>query len=200
MTTFFLVRHGHNDWIDKGIPGWTPEVHLNEQGRLEALRLAERFPPGSIAALFSSPLERTKETAAPLAKRLGLKVSINDDLGEVRCGEWTGLLFADLSPDKIGELFGSFRKGMCIPGGESITDVQERMVRCLDEIRGQYPDQRVVVVSHGDPIKSIAAYYAGAPLASYLQVEIRPCSVTILEIDAEYARIVAMNDCDSFEL
>lgn len=200
MTTFFLVRHGHNDWIDKGIPGWTRGVHLNEQGRLEALRLAERFPPGSISALFSSPLERTMETAAPLAKKLGLEVSIRDDLGEVHCGEWTGLLFAELSRDGMEKLFKSFLKGMRIPGGESITDVQERAVRCIEEIRDLYPDQRVVAVSHGDPIKSIAAYYAGAPLESYLQVEIRPCSVTILEIERNYARIVALNDCNASQV
>jgi probable phosphoglycerate mutase len=198
LTTFILVRHAHNDWIDKGIPGWTAGVHLNEQGQKEALRLAERFAPDSVSALFSSPLERAKETAAPLANKLGLEISIRDDLGEVRCGKWTGLLFSELSHEEIAELFDSFRNGMRIPGGESITHVQERIVRCFNEIRRQYPNQRVAVVSHGDPIKTIVAHYAGIPLEFYNRLEIRPCSVTILEVDTEHVRIVSLNDCGTF--
>ncbi len=200
MTTFFVVRHGHTDWIDKGIPGWTPGVHLNGQGRMEAHRLAGRFAADSISAIFSSPLERTRETADHLASRLSLEVSLRDDLGEVHCGQWTGLRFSELSDDDIADLFNSFRTGKRIPGGESITDVRERMARCFEEIRGQYPDKRVIVVSHGDPIKAVVAHYAGMPTECYHRLEISPCSVTVLEAGGNGARIVSVNDCGVFEL
>ena len=91
MTTFLLIRHALNDYVDKAIAGWTPEVHLNDVGRAQAERLAERLAQAPIAALYSSPLERARETAAPLAKRLGLEVRMCEAFGEIRYGEWTGM-------------------------------------------------------------------------------------------------------------
>ena len=200
MTVFYVVRHAHTDWIDRGIPGWTPGVQLNAQGRMEARRLAERFPKGSISAIFSSPLERTRETAEPLAERLGLEVALREDLGEVHCGEWTGLRFSEIPHEEIEDLFNSFRTGQCIPGGESITDIRERMVSCFNEICGLYPDKSVVIFSHGDPIRAIVSHYAGMPPEFYHRLEISPCSVTILKVSGNSTLIGALNDRGTFEL
>src|SRR3954463_14197867 len=89
-TTIFLVRHGQTDWIAHGIAGRLPDVHLNAQGREQAARLVERMQYLPLGAIYSSPLERTQETAAPLARALGLDVRTCPEAVELDFGEWVG--------------------------------------------------------------------------------------------------------------
>ena len=86
MTTLILIRHGHNDWADKKLAGWLPDVHLNDLGQKQAQDLVERLKPIELAAIYASPLERTIETAQPLAKARGLKINRVPNLGEVKYG------------------------------------------------------------------------------------------------------------------
>ena len=87
MTTLILVRHGHTDWADKKLAGWLPDVHLNDHGKQQAEELPQRLAALNIAAIYSSPLERTMETAQPLAKARGLRIHRVADLGEVNDGD-----------------------------------------------------------------------------------------------------------------
>src|SRR5262249_1456819 len=95
-TTFYLIRHGSNDFFAHTLVGRKPGVQLNEKGRGEAERLAAKLAGEKLQRIFSSPLERCLETAAPLAQRTGLKVETADALLEVDFGEWTGRTFVDL--------------------------------------------------------------------------------------------------------
>jgi probable phosphoglycerate mutase len=90
MTTFLLIRHGANDLVGKVLAGRTPGVHLNDPGRRQAEGLALRLANAGVQGVFSSPRERCRETAEPLARRLGLKVQIAGELQEIDHGAWTG--------------------------------------------------------------------------------------------------------------
>ncbi|MGD2205331.1 MAG: histidine phosphatase family protein, partial [Anaerolineae bacterium] len=91
-----LIRHGLNDWVGEKLAGWTPGVHLNDKGRVQAAALAEQLADVPVAAIYSSPLERTLETAEPLAEAHGLPVQVREGLGETRCGDWTGRTLEEL--------------------------------------------------------------------------------------------------------
>src|SRR5437764_4513709 len=91
MTTVLLVRHGVTDANRGGVlAGWSPGVHLADQGREQAAALAARLAPVPVAAIVSSPLNRCVETAAAIASGRDLEVETDDDLGECKYGDWTG--------------------------------------------------------------------------------------------------------------
>ncbi len=96
-TRVLLVRHAVNDWVGKRLAGWTPGVHLNERGQLQAAALGERLAGQQIAAIYSSPLERAQETAAAIAAHHNLPIQTVEGVGETRCGDWTGQTLEDLS-------------------------------------------------------------------------------------------------------
>src|SRR4051812_3057184 len=99
MTRFYLARHGENDFVVRGaIAGRSPNVHLNDQGRVQAERLAAVLARSGIQHVFSSPLVRCMETATPIAKRLGIEIQAVDELLELDFGDWTGRLFSELEP------------------------------------------------------------------------------------------------------
>lgn len=194
MTTFLLIRHGNNDWVGKALAGWTPGVHLNGEGKEQALRLAERLSGVCLHAIYSSPLERARETAAPLAARLGLEVRICKDFGEIHTGDWTGRQIADLDRETLWQRFNAFRGGTRMPGGEHMIEIQARMVAGLERLRDEHPDQTVAVVSHGDPIRAVLAHYAGIPLDLCLRLDVDPASVSVIKVAEWGPRIVRVND------
>src|SRR3954468_19184896 len=92
MTIVLLIRHGENDFVKTGrMAGRTPGVHLNERGQQQAKELAEALAHAPIKKIYSSPMERAVETAAPLAEKLGQEISIRPGLIEAGIGEWTGM-------------------------------------------------------------------------------------------------------------
>ena len=90
MTTFLLIRHGHTDWIGKALAGHTPGVGLSKDGQRQAERLAERLRAFPVRAIYSSPLQRTLETAEPISRKFQLQVEPRLGLIEVDFGDWTG--------------------------------------------------------------------------------------------------------------
>jgi probable phosphomutase (TIGR03848 family) len=194
MTTFLLIRHALTDYVDKAIAGWTPDVHLNDVGRAQAERLTERLAQAPIAALYSSPLERARETAAPLAERLGLEVRIREAFGEIRYGEWTGMPLTELAGDQRWLKFNSVRSLTRPPNGETMLEVQSRAIAALEELRDQHPRDMVAVVSHGDVIKAAVIHFAGIPIDFYYRFEISPASVSVVTIDDHAPRLLRIND------
>jgi probable phosphoglycerate mutase len=170
-----------------------PGVHISEEGKDQAARLAEVLAARRIDAIFSSPLERTLETAAPLAERLGLKVETSPAFGELRPGEWTGRDFSVLDEDPRWKIYNSFRSGTRPPGGELIAEVQTRFVAEMERLRADYPEATMAVFSHGDPIKSAVAYYAGIPLDLFLRIEIGPACMSTVEVNDWGPRVLGVN-------
>lgn len=194
MTTFLLIRHADNPLVGKAVAGWLPDIHLNEDGRKQAGKLAERLSGVAVRAIYSSPLERARETAAPLAERLRLPVHVSEALGEIGFGAWTGRELQDLGGDPEWQRFNIFRSSTRVPGGELMLEVQARMVTELERLREHYPEATLALVSHGDPIRATLAHYAGIPLDLFHRLEISPAAVSILRLHTDGAQILRMND------
>jgi probable phosphoglycerate mutase len=193
MTTFYLIRHGHVDTVNRLIGGRQPGIHLTPQGRQQAEALAERLAEEPIAHLFSSPLDRTRETARPVAERLSLEVHLADDLLELDFGQWTGCEFHDLQSDPHWKRFNAFRSGTRIPGGETMLEVQSRVVGLMERLRDRHPEEAIALVSHGDVIRSALCYWLAVPLDFFQRIEISLASVSILRVDKHGPLVLAMN-------
>ena len=122
MPILLLVRHALTEATGTRLSGWTPGVHLSERGREQARALVERLAPVRIAALYSSPLERCRETAEPLAAARRLEVRDTEDIGEVRYGDWTGRTLAQLSKTRLWRSVQATPSTVRFPGGETVVD------------------------------------------------------------------------------
>ena len=193
MTTFLLIRHGETDAVGKSLMGWAPGWCLNQTGRQQVERLAQRLAPLPLRAIYTSPLERARETAEAIAKPHGLNVEPVDDLGEVRLGEWEGRAIADLDGDEESRRYNAFRSGVRIPGGELMIETQTRVVRALTALVDRHRDQLVAIVSHGDPLRCVVAHFLGIPLDLLLRFEINPAGVSVLEIGPWAPRLLCLN-------
>ena len=162
MTTLVLIRHATNDWVRKGLlAGWTPGVHLNEEGRAQAQALGERLATSHLDAIFSSPLERAFETAQAVAAPHNLDVEIREGIGEVQYGEWNGQSIRKLVRNPLWRSVQIYPSGTRFPGGETIGEMQARVVAALDEIRAAHPKGIVAAVAHADVMRAATAVEVG---------------------------------------
>lgn len=194
MTRFLLIRHATIEANGRRLAGRLPGMHLDGRGRKQAVALAERLSRLPITAIYSSPLERALETAEPIARLLGRKVAVREELLEIDFGQWTGTPFGEL--DRLPEFqrFNAFRSCSPVQGGEFMLQAQLRMVLALDVLRRAHADECVAVVSHGDLIRAAIAYYAGVPLDLFQRLEVSPASISTIDIDDSAVRLVSIND------
>ncbi len=185
MTTFLLIRHAAHSLGGQTIAGRTPGVSLSPDGQAQAARLAERVSHLPIKAIYCSPIDRVRQTAQPVADRLGLPVRVNDTLAEIDYGEWTGRTLDELRPLPHWQRWNSFRSGTRVPGGESMLDIQSRVVAEMLRLRDHHPGECVAVFSHGDVIKAAVAYFLGVPLDLFMRIEIGLASISVVAV-AEY--------------
>lgn len=193
MSTFLLVRHAAIDPHGTSIAGRAPGVALNAAGRAQAAALAESLRRVAVDAVYSSPMERAWETARAIAEAHSLELQISPALEELDFGEWTGRAFADLDGVPAWLHFNTFRSGTRIPGGEHMLEVQARAVGEIERLRARHPEETVVVVSHGDVLRSIVAWYIGLPLDLFQRLEIGPASSSTLEVTDDGARLTLLN-------
>jgi probable phosphomutase (TIGR03848 family) len=180
MKRLLLLRHATTDHTGRLLTGWTPGVHLGERGRAEAQALAERLAPLEIHAIYSSPLERCMETATAVAEPRGLKVTIIEEVGEVRFGEWTGKELRKLARTDLWRVVQAHPSGARFPDGESIYEMQARAVLACERLREAHPDETVAVCSHADVIKAVAAHYLGMHLDLFQRIVVGTASVTAI--------------------
>jgi broad specificity phosphatase PhoE len=192
-TTFHLVRHASYDQLGRVLAGRTPGHSLNRTGQAEAEALAEALAERPIAAVFSSPLERARETAHPVAARHSLRLAIDPALDEIDFGEWAGLTLDELHAYPAWRRFNAFRSTTPIPGGETMLAVQARALAALIRMRSSYPEGEVVAVSHGDVIKAILAHFLALPLDLIGRIEVAPASRSVVVLSDRDARILAIN-------
>jgi len=195
MTYLLLIRHGANDSQKQGLlTGWTPGVHLNQEGWAQAEALARRLAPVEIEAIYASPLERTMETAAIIAAPHGLPVLAREELGEVRFGRWTGESLERLRKRRLWRAVQLAPGAMRFPGGESFHEMQARTVAELESLQAQHPRQTIAVVSHSDVIKAAVAHYAGLHLDLFQRLVVNPASLTVLALGGPTPLLVCLND------
>jgi probable phosphoglycerate mutase len=182
VTDVLLIRHALCDPVGRAIAGRSVGVHLNAAGVRQAQELARSLERLPIDAIYSSPLERARETAAPLAERLGLGVEISPALEELDFGAWTGRTIASLADDPVWHRFNAERGRTRIPGGETLEEVVARASEGVARMAADHRDGLVVAVSHGDVIRALLAHYAGLPLDHMLRLEVSPGSVSAVRL------------------
>jgi probable phosphoglycerate mutase len=181
MAIFLLIRHGDNDVLGKTLSGRLPGVHLNENGQAQAHRLAEELSGVPLKAVYASPLERTIETAAPIAEAHELTVEILTALNEVDFGEWEGQSLESLKQVNAWETVQKRPGEIQFPGGESLVEAQKRATDQLIILGEQYAENDLVVcVSHSDIIRLTIAYFLGVPWDRFQRIRVDPASITAL--------------------
>ena len=194
VTTVVLVRHGTTPTTGKVLPGRAPGLHLSDQGREQAQRAADRLAGlQGVAALYVSPLERTRETAAPIATALGLRAKVERGLLECDFGEWTGQELKVLSKLPEWQTVQRYPSGFRFPGGESFSEMQARIVGAVDRMRAAHPGRVVVAVSHADPIKALVAHAMGTHLDLFQRIVISPCSITAIAYGPSGPAVLTVN-------
>lgn len=193
-TLILLVRHGQTPTTGQVLPGRASGLHLAEAGVAQAHRVAERIAEmPKIDAIYASPLERARETAAPIAKALKQRVKIDKGLLECEFGDWTGEKLSSLMKlpewSTVQRAPSSFR----FPNGESFTEMQTRMVSALDRIRQAHPGGTVVCVSHADPIKAAVAHAMGTHLDLFQRIVIGTCSVSAIAYSSHGPIVLTVN-------
>lgn len=202
MPVVLLIRHGENEYVKKGrLAGRLPGVHLNEKGREQAKILAEKLTGAPIKAIYSSPLERTMETAEPIAKALGLEVIPRMGLVEVDVGKWQDKKLKRLSRHKLWRTVQTRPSIMRFPGGESFEEAQHRIYQEIDQLCSQYDAKDMFAcVLHSDPIKLAVAYYIGLPIDLFQRLTVAPASISVLFVGKSDSRLLALNYDFSFRL
>lgn len=193
MTGLFLIRHATTQDVDRALAGRAPGRRLSERGRDEARAVAALLATAPVAAVYASPLERTVETAEPLADVHGLETRPLEAFHEVDFGAWTGLRFEELDQREDWQRWNRYRADARPPGGESMQDV---LARALDGVRSlmvRHPDAWVAVVSHCDVIRPLLAHFMGLPLGQLLRIEVSPASVSAVEVRTTGPRVLCVN-------
>ena len=194
MTLLLLIRHGHTPTAGKVLTGWERGIHLTERGREQAEALVRRLDGIPIAAVYSSPLERCRETAAPLARHRGLPIQARRDLIEVGYGDWTGRSIRQLARTKLWRSVQHTPSAVRFPGGESLQEVQARAMDELRRMAEAHPDATVAVVTHADVVRLALAQFAGIHLDLYQRLAVEPASVSTVALSDGLPRIVKVND------
>ncbi len=195
MPIVLLIRHGQNDYVKKArLAGRKPGVHLNEKGRAQAENAAKDLENMPIKAVYSSPLDRTVETAKPIAKALNLKVIKRDGLLEVDFGKWQDKTIKQLSRQKLWKIVQQNPSQARFPEGESFADAQHRIITEIETLCSMHkPRDTFICVGHSDMIKLAISYYMGQPLDMFQRLIVMPGSISTLHISKGGARLINLN-------
>jgi probable phosphomutase (TIGR03848 family) len=194
MATFYLVRHGLTDHTGARLSGRMEGIHLSDEGRRQADLVAESLAAVPLKAVYASPIERTMETARPVAAKHGLPVQVASALTEVEFGKWTNRSFKTLRRTKLWEKVQRSPSSARFPDGESLYEVQARAVGEIERLSSIHAKQAVCVVSHAEVIKLIAAHYVGTHLDLFQRLHIAPASVSVIALGDHEPRILALNN------
>ena len=199
-TLILFVRHGKTPTTGSKLPGRAPNLYLSEEGLLQAEIIAKEIKKSSksfigkkVSAVYASPMERTQQTAKPIATSLKLRVRTLQGLNECDFGDWTGRKLRDLSKLKSWSVVQKHPSEFRFPNGESFSEMQERMLKTVNKIIDRHAGETVVCVSHADPIKAVLASAIGTPLDLFQRIVIGPCSVSSVLYTKERPLVLTLN-------
>ena len=199
-TVVLFVRHARTPTTGSVLPGRAPGLHLSDAGRADAEKMAERLASSAkVEAVYASPLERARETAEPIAKRLGLKVAIERGLIECDFGDWTSGELKSLRKLPEWRQVQSWPSGFRFPSGESFPEMQCRVNAAVAGLRARHVGTTIVAVSHADPIKAAVAEALGTHLDLFQRIAISPCSVTAIAYAETGPIVLGVNSTDGPE-
>ena len=200
MTTVLFIRHGRTQAnVDGVLAGWTPGVVLDEKGTEQATALGVRLSGLALAAVVTSPLERTVETADVMlaAAALDPPRRVDERVGECRYGDWTGAKLKSLAKDPMWKVVQAHPSAAVFPGaaGESMARMQHRAVSAVREWNTTLGDSAVyAVVTHGDVIKACLADALGMHLDQFQRIVVDPCSVSVVSYTPMRPFVLRTND------
>ncbi len=194
MARILLIRHAPTAETGSRLTGRLPGVSLGEAGWEMARSTASRLAGLKLAAIYSSPIERTWETALAVAEPHGLAPEKEEGLLEVDYGAWSGRTLKSLYPLKAWRTVMHTPSRMTFPGGEALADVQRRAVEVCERLAARHPRSTVAAVSHGDVIKAILSNYLGQPLDLFQRIVVAPASVSVIDLPRTgLPRVLAIN-------
>lgn len=193
MTALFLVRHGLTSHTGHRLTGWTPGVHLTDDGRAGVEALAQWLAGVPLKAVYSSPIDRTLETARIVAAPHGLSVRTRRGIGEVQYGTWTNRPLRSLMRTKLWGTVQRWPSAARFPDGETLREVQARAVGEVEKLAEEHPKDAICCVSHGDVIKLIAAHYLGVHIDLFQRIVIAPASVSVISLTRDTPYVMSLN-------
>jgi probable phosphomutase (TIGR03848 family) len=193
VTTFFFVRHAVTSHTGHKLSGRLPGIPLTDEGRAQAEAVAEKLAGVPFKAVYSSPIDRTLETARIIARGQGLKVETREGFSEVEFGKWTDKSFNVLRRTKLWSNVQRFPSGTRFPEGESFLDVQARAIAEVDSLRRQHPKDVICCVSHADVIKLVVGYFLGVHMDLFQRMDIGPASVSVVAVGDSGPRVLTVN-------
>jgi len=194
-TTVVLLRHATTPATGRRLGGRTPGVHLDGPGRAQAAAAARRLAALPISAVYASPLERTRETAAAVARTHGRRVRIERGILEVDYGEWTDRPLGQLRRLALWRTIQQAPSRVTFPGGESIRAAQQRAVEATERLAAAHLGETIVLVSHADVIKAVVAHHLGMGLDLFQRIVVSPASSTILMLpEGAPPALLTLND------
>ncbi|HKG53278.1 MAG TPA: histidine phosphatase family protein [Anaerolineales bacterium] len=202
MPLLLLIRHGENDFVKTGkLPGQSAGIHLNERGQKQAQALGEALKEVPIKAIYSSPLERAMETAAPIATSRQVEIIQEAGLMDANVGKWQGKSLKVLRLTNAWKVVQHSPSRFQFPEGESFIDLQTRIADTLEKIVRKHnkPKDIVAVVFHADPIKLAVAHFLGLPLDHFQRLSCDTGSVSALYVGEMGANLIKLNQRPPFD-
>lgn len=194
MTLVLFVRHGRTPTTGTTLPGRAKGLHLSDEGKGQAEAVAALLGElPKVDAVYASPLERTRETAAPIGRALEHRVQVDKGLLECDFGEWTGSKLKDLMKLPEWRTVQRYPSGFRFPGGESFTEMQTRITGTVARLVERHKGGVVVAVSHADPIKAAVADALGTHLDLFQRIVVSPCSVTAVAYGSGGPAVLTVN-------
>lgn len=190
---FHLVRHAAHDRVGTVLVGRLNGVHLSLAGRAQARELAQHFAREEIAAVVSSPRERAQETAAPMAEALGMKHRVANALDEVNMGGWQGHSFGSLALDDGWQRWNTARSMTRPPNGETMAEVQARLLAELLHLHATAPGGQFILVSHAEPIRALLLHVLGVSVDNWNRLEIEPATISTIALGEAGGAVLRMN-------
>ncbi|HEY8482764.1 MAG TPA: histidine phosphatase family protein [Spirillospora sp.] len=193
-TTLYVVRHGQTEWHAENRYAGVSDVALTETGREQAERLGRWAAGTGAAAVWSSPLSRSRATAAPAAAALGLPLTIDGDLAEVDFGSAEGRTLAEMPAADVDAFLADPVAG-AFPGAEDPRKAVERGMAALRRIASRHRGERVLVVTHNTLMRLTLCGLLGIAPSAYRKVfpQVRNCAVTELRIDGDVTALMSYN-------
>ena len=194
MVPAVRIRHAETDVATNTLAGRTPGIRLTAIGQRQAEALAASFADAPLNRIYSSPLERAQQTAAALAHAKGLEVKVSAPLHEIDFGEWSGRTFDELNDEPDWRRWNEERSIARTPGGETMLDVQGRVVGCMEALAGQHRGGAVVLVSHADIIKAAVCHYLDLPVQGCFRFDVAPASITAIVTGDWGGKLLGLNE------
>lgn len=183
MARILLVRHAPTPETGTRLTGRIPGVSLGEVGTKAASATSKALSGLNLDAVYSSPIERTLETARIVAEPHSLTPILDPGLTEIDFGTWTGRDLADLRRTEQWTTVQSNPARFRFPEGESFVEAQTRAVESVQRIADELGDGSAVAVSHSDVIKLVIAYYLGQPLDLFQRLRITTAHISDLRLE-----------------